>query len=119
MSLKVKVAHHIHCNELSLEGSPLTEQDFYPLQKQVDLLINNQESKIILNFEGVKLLNSLGINNLIKVMTKCRNQGGDLYIVNISDKISHVLLLTKLNTVLNIAASLNEAINKFAIDNES
>lgn len=119
MSLTVKVVHHINCNELYLEGSPLTDQDFFSLQKQVDLLINNHESKIILNFESIKLLNSLGINNLIKVMTKCRNHGGELYIVNISDKISHVLLLTKLNTVLNIATSLTEAINKFAIDNES
>ena len=68
MSLSVKVVHHINCNELYLEGSPLTDQDFFSLQKQVDALINNHESKIILNFESIKLLNSLGINNLIKVI---------------------------------------------------
>lgn len=119
MSLEVKLTHHINCNEIVLSGSPLTDHDFYPLIDEVNSLLNNNEANIILNLEKIKLLNSLGLNSLIKVMTKCRNQGGDLHIVNISDKISHVLLLTKLNTVLNIAASLNEAINKFAIDNES
>lgn len=119
MSLTFELVHHIHCNEISLSGQGLTEPDFAPLEDQAEDLIANGEANIILNLSGVKLLNSLGIKSLIKIFTKCRNQGGDLYIVNISDKISQVLLLTKLNTVLNIAASLNEAINQFALENES
>jgi anti-anti-sigma factor len=117
--ISVELIHHINCNELLLNGSGLTDPEFQPLIDQADELIENGEANLIINLENVKLLNSLGIKNLIKVFTKCRNQGGDLYIVNISDKISQVLLLTKLNTVLNIAPSLNQAINQFAIENES
>jgi anti-sigma B factor antagonist len=62
-----------------------------------------------LNLENLALINSLGLNSFIKIFTKSRNLGGDLYIVNISDKINQVLLLTKLNSVLNIATSLEEA----------
>ncbi|MBD3637112.1 MAG: STAS domain-containing protein [Crocinitomicaceae bacterium] len=119
MSISVDIVHHINCNELLLAGKGMTEPDFDPVENTVEKLIENGETNIILNLEGVDLLNSLGIKSLIKVFTKCRNNGGDLYIVNISDKISQVLLLTKLNTVLNIATSLNEAINQFAIENES
>ena len=119
MSLSLSFHHHITCNEISVEGLGLTEQDFSPLLIKVDEYLDNDEPNIIINLEKVKLLNSLGINTLIKIFTKCRNQGGDMYIVNISDKISQVLLLTKLNTVLNIASSLNDAINKFAQENES
>lgn len=119
MSIALSASHHINCNEIALDGSGLTEQDFEPLLKLVDDYINNGEPNLIINLEKVKLLNSLGINSMIKIFTKCRNQGGDMYIVNISDKISQVLLLTKLNTVLNIASSLNDAINKFALENES
>lgn len=119
MSIELAAHHHINCNEISVAGTGLTESDFEPLIELADQYLSDGESNIILNLEGVKLLNSLGLNTLIKIFTKCRNQGGDLYIVNISDKISQLLLLTKLNTVLNIASSLNDAINKFAIENES
>lgn len=119
MSIAVESKHHINCNELLLSGKGLTDNDFEPLQASVDELLSNGENHLILNLQGVDILNSLGIKALIKVFTKCRNEGGDMYIVNISDKISQVLLLTKLNTVLNIATSLNEAINQFAQENES
>ena len=119
MSISVEIKHHINCNELILHGKGLTEQDFKPVEESVEQLLENGESNVILNMEQISILNSLGIKTLIKIFTKCRNNGGDLYIVNISDKISQVLLLTKLNTVLNIATSLNEAINQFAIENES
>jgi anti-sigma B factor antagonist len=71
---------------------------------------------LILNLAEIKILNSLGINSLIKIFTKCRNNGGDLYIVNISEKINQVLLLTKLNTVLNIANSTAEAEENFNLN---
>lgn len=119
MSVSVEIIHHINCNELLLEGKGLTDLDFKPLDEQVDELLKGNENNLILNLEKMDLINSLGIKALIKVFTKCRNQGGDMYIVNISEKISQVLVLTKLNTVLNIATSLNEAINQFAIENES
>lgn len=119
MSFEFRTIHHINCNEIGLQGQGLSENDFTPLEEIADKLIENGEPNVILNLEHVKLINSLGIKSLIKIFTKCRNNNGDLYIVNISDKISHVLLLTKLNTVLNIASSLNEAINQFAIENES
>jgi anti-sigma B factor antagonist len=119
MSLTVEILHHINCNEIVPSGTALTDPEFLPLENAATELLDNNESNIIINLENIKLLNSLGIKTLIKVFTKCRNQGGDLYIVNISDKISQVLLLTKLNTVLNIATSLNEAINQFAKENES
>ncbi|MCB9223579.1 MAG: STAS domain-containing protein [Crocinitomicaceae bacterium] len=119
MSLTVTTHHHINCNELILKGSPLSDLDFEPLISKVDELLDQKELNVVINLENIKLLNSLGIKSLIKVFTKCRNHGGDLYIVNISEKINQVLLLTKLNTVLNIAPSLNEAINQFAKENES
>lgn len=119
MSLAIEVVHHINCNELVAQGRGLSAIDFSPLETAVNELVEGGESNIILNLEQVDIINSLGIKSLIKSFTKCRNAGGDMYIVNISDKISQVLLLTKLNTVLNIATSLNEAINQFAIENES
>jgi anti-sigma B factor antagonist len=113
MSLILHQAAHKNCSEILIEGSGLSEIDFQELLNLVDTEIDNSQANLILNLEKVKILNSLGINTLIKIFTKCRNNGGDMYIVNISDKINQVLLLTKLNTVLNIANSTADAEENF------
>jgi anti-sigma B factor antagonist len=96
-----------------LSGSALSDIEFEALHALVNEHLEKDENNLILNLAGVKVLNSLGINALIRIFTRCRNHGGDLYIVNISDKINQVLLLTKLNTVLNIAPSVEEAVTNF------
>jgi anti-sigma B factor antagonist len=113
MSLSLSCTNLLNCVEISLKGKAFTEEDFSELKNQVDILLEAEQANLIINLKEIKILNSLGINMLIKIFTKCRNNGGDLYIVNISDKINHVLLLTKLNTVLNIANSTEEAVNYF------
>lgn len=113
MSLSLAETHHSNCIELSLAGNPLSAEEFTPLHDRVNELVDKGQTNIILNLAGIKLLNSLGINTLIKIFTRCRNHNGDLYIVNISDKINQVLLLTKLNTVLNIAPSVEKAVASF------
>ena len=113
MSLTLTSENHQVCTEIFLDGTAMTEFDFIELIDKVEASIEDNQANLILNLKEISLLNSLGINTLIKIFTKCRNNGGDLYIVNISDKINQVLLLTKLNTVLNIADSVEEAINNF------
>ncbi|MBN4071090.1 STAS domain-containing protein [Crocinitomix catalasitica] len=113
MSLELSTVTHPNCVEIILDGSALSDHEFMELNDLVDELIDQHSVNLVLNLHGVRLLNSLGINTLIKVFTKCRNAAGEMYIVNISDKINQVLLLTKLNTVLNIATSLEEATENF------
>lgn len=109
MSLKISHIEHNNCTELILSGKGLSEHDFLPLIELTSQQLEKHSKNIILNLESLVLINSLGLNSFIKIFTKSRNLGGDLYIVNISDKINQVLLLTKLNSVLNIATSLKEA----------
>lgn len=116
MSLTLSQKEHSNCSEILLEGTALSEIDFEELNQAVNQRIESQNPNLIINLKDVKLLNSLGINTLIKIFTKCRNNGGDMYIVNISEKINQVLLLTKLNTVLNIATSTNEAVDSFNLN---
>ncbi len=109
MGLKINHVEHELGTEIIFEGKGIYIDDFSPLIDLVAKQIETHAPNIILNIENLKIINSLGLNTFIKTFTKCRNSGGDLYIVNISDKINQVLLLTKLNTVLNIATSLKEA----------
>jgi anti-sigma B factor antagonist len=114
MSITYKIQPRENWLEISLSGAPLSQADFKDLQSAIEKNISNQVPNIVLDLGEISLLNSEGLNALIKIMTRCRNNGGDLWIVNISKKINQVLLLTKLNTVLNIAPSVKEAAAHFA-----
>jgi anti-sigma B factor antagonist len=116
MSLTLSLKALNNCSEIKLKGAPLSELDFEELHALVEAEMLKDQPNLILNLAEIKILNSLGINSLIKIFTKCRNNGGDLYIVNISEKINQVLLLTKLNTVLNIANSTAEAEENFNLN---
>jgi anti-sigma B factor antagonist len=113
MGIELSEVSHTNCIEIKLAGSALSDIEFEGLHELVNEHLEKDQNNLILNLAGVKVLNSLGINALIRIFTRCRNHGGDLYIVNISDKINQVLLLTKLNTVLNIAPSVEEAVTNF------
>ncbi|MFD1550978.1 hypothetical protein DNU06_04745 [Putridiphycobacter roseus] len=110
MNQKVSFLPHGQVIEIKLEGKGIDEEMFAIISKQIKEYENSLIIKFIINLESMPLLTSTDLNYLIKSFTLIRNLGGELYIVNISDKINHVLLLTKLNTVLNIATSLKNAL---------
>lgn len=113
MSLKIKNKSFNNCSIITISGKGLAEEDFTPLTQIAYDLIETHSPNLILDLKELDIINSLGLNTLIKIFTKTRNSGGEMYIVNISSKINQVLLLTKLNTVLNIAKSLNDAKQNF------
>lgn len=112
MKLKIETEQHDHIVELKLYGEVFTEEEYAPILNAVTAHLENEDKHFILNLEGMAYMNSLGLNALIKTFTAVRNAGGDMVIVNISKKINQVLLLTKLNSVLNIATSQKQAIEQ-------
>ncbi|MFK8038007.1 MAG: STAS domain-containing protein [Crocinitomicaceae bacterium] len=110
MKLKIETELHENIIELKFYGEVFTEEEFLPLFENVKSQLSNGIKHFIFNLEGMTYMNSLGLNALIKAFTNIRNEGGDMVIVNISKKINQVLILTKLNSVLNIATSLENAI---------
>jgi len=112
MGITVKTIQHGQIIEVCVAGRAFTDKEYDPIIEAVTDQLALDRTKFIINLEDVDTLNSSGLNALIKVFTQIRNIGGELYIVNISSKINQVLLLTKLNTVLNIATSFKHALEQ-------
>lgn len=74
--------------------------------------IKDGNVKIIICLEKLNFLNSSGLNGLINILTKSRNNEGDTIICSLSENIQKLFLITKLNTVFTIADSKKEAIEK-------
>lgn len=66
----------------------------------------------LLDISEVRYINSSGIGVLITLLTKFRNRDGDLYIINPSEHVNKLLIMTKLQAIFNIANSEEEALEK-------
>lgn len=67
----------------------------------------------IIDLSQVKYMSSNGIGWLISLLTKFRNKGGDLILLNPSEHINKLLLITKLNGIFDVFDNSEEAISFF------
>ncbi len=76
-------------------------------------IVNNQLSKdvifCIVDLDKIRYINSSGIGVLITILTKFRNRGGEMVLVRPPKTVEKLLIITKLNTIFNIASNLDDA----------
>jgi anti-sigma B factor antagonist len=71
-------------------------------------LAGEGKKKVLLNLAGVNYVDSSGIGELIANYTTISRQGGQLKLLNLTDRIQNLLVITKLLTVFD--AYDNEAV---------
>jgi anti-sigma B factor antagonist len=95
---------------LSMSGNLLGEKDAKPILESVEISIENESNKFVIDLGDMKFINSTGLSVLLTVLTKSRNAGGDMVIINIPEQLANLLKITKLSDVFPQAASKEEAI---------
>jgi anti-sigma B factor antagonist len=71
----------------------------------------SQNIKIcIIDIAELRFINSSGIGVLITILTKFRNKGGEVYLLNPSESVKKLLVITKLNAIFHIIQSEEEVI---------
>lgn len=95
---------------LSLEGNLIGEEVGSSLLDAVNNIINERIVLCAINIENVKYINSSGIGVLITLLTKFRNQEGEVVIVKPSEHVKKLLIITKLTAIFKIADSVQEAV---------
>lgn len=94
---------------LTLEGDLVGENVGPRILELVNHTIEEGSTKIIIDLNGVRYMNSSGIGVLITVHTKMKHIGGEVILVNPNDQINKILDLTKLSQVFNTVDNLELA----------
>ncbi len=76
-------------------------------------LLDKGHRKILLNLSEVQYVDSSGLGELVKTYTTVCNQGGELKLVNLSNRVHELLQLTRLHTVLPVDMDEAGAIKSF------
>jgi len=98
---------------LDMRGRITLGDEIEDLRNAVRNLVAKGQKKIILNLAGVDYIDSSGVGELVGCFTTVRNAGGELKLLNLSQKVHDVLHVTKLYTVFDIRDDEFNAVKSF------
>ena len=98
---------------LDLEGRITIGDGNVSLRNAIRRLIQEGKKKILLNLGQVSYVDSSGIGELVSSYTTINREGGQLKIVNLTQKIQDLLAITKLLTVFDVYDDEATALNSF------
>ena len=98
---------------LDLSGEVRIGDSSVALRESVRNLADQGKKKLLLNLAGVKYIDSSGIGELIANYTTVSRQGGQLKLLNLTDRIQNLLVITKLLTVFDAFDNEAEALKSF------
>ncbi len=97
---------------LSLNGNLIGEEAGSGIIEAASEAVNRGTILCSIDIEHVKYINSSGIGVLITLLTKFRNNEGEVVIVKPSEHVNKLLIITKLTAIFKIADSVEEAIKE-------
>ncbi|PWH87042.1 STAS domain-containing protein [Brumimicrobium oceani] len=97
---------------LFFSGTILTKEKVDETLAIVDHELENGQKKFIIDLKELKQINSSGLNLILRIFTHIRNKGGELFLINANKTVSELFKISKLNTVFNISADKQAAINQ-------
>ena len=98
---------------LDMIGSVRIGEGSIALRDNVRRLSSEGKKNVLLNLGGVNYMDSTGVGELIANYTTLRREGGQLKLLNLTDKIQNLLVITKLLTVFDSYDNEAEALNSY------
>jgi anti-sigma B factor antagonist len=111
--LKIKQRQAADVAILDLEGEVRMGDSATALRGAIRGLVAGGNQKILLNLAGVRYIDSSGIGELIANYTTVGRGGGQLKLLNLTDKVQDLLVITKLLTVFDVYEDESEALSSF------
>lgn len=97
---------------LRFEGDLIGAFHVGELMTEVALAVEQQIRTCVLDLGQLRYINSSGIGVLITILTKFRNKGGEVYLMNPSESVKKLLVITKLNAIFQTVLSEEDARTK-------
>lgn len=104
---------------LDLEGKIRLGQGNLELHESLRRLVETGEKKILLNLANVSNIDSSGLGELIAGYATLQKNGGDLKLFNLTDRVSELMMITKLLTVFEVYDNEEQAIESFKSSSEA
>jgi anti-sigma B factor antagonist len=98
---------------LDLSGRITLGEGSITLRDSVRDVLAKGSKKILLNLGQITYIDSSGIGELVSAFTSVKNGGGELKLLNLTQKVHDLLQITKLYTVFDVWDNEASAITAF------
>ncbi len=98
---------------LDLNGKVTIGEGSVALRTTIRRLLGEGKNKILLNLGGVGYIDSSGIGELVSSFTAVNKEGGQLKLLNLTQKIQDLLAITKLLTVFDTFDDEGDALGSY------
>lgn len=111
MTLRITENQSDGVTVLALSGHLVMGEESQQLKRQVEALVEQSQTNVIMHMEGVAYIDSFGVGELVSCVTIMKKNGGMLKLVNPTQFVREVLRVTHLDTVIPIFDTEAEAIH--------
>jgi anti-sigma B factor antagonist len=88
--------------DIDLRSSPA-------LQEKLGNILNEDPDRVVVNLADVPYMDSSGVASLVKVLSRVKKQSVPLVLVEMSERVRSIFEITHLDTVFDIRADEQEA----------
>jgi anti-sigma B factor antagonist len=100
---------------VEIQGSIHNGPDCARLQREVDAMIAAGETRLIFDLAGLTHADSAAIGVIVRCLTKLKGAGGALRIAAAHPMIVHSLKLTKVDRLIEMFPTVEQAAEKFSV----
>lgn len=116
MLFDFKITEEGSINTIFFNGELIERSQASELINSVAKSVEEGRLKFIFDLTELRYMNSSGLNVLINLLTKIRNNSGEVVICNVNKKIRELLIITKLSTMFNIVDSGKQAVEQLSAE---
>src|SRR5450755_1279240 len=98
---------------VDVEGRIVFGDESASLRDLVLTLLSNGQKYILLNLAHVQHIDSRGLGVLVSVLASVRKQGGELKLLNVNDRLTDIMQITRLYSVFDTAIDESEGVSSF------
>ncbi|MCB0279386.1 MAG: STAS domain-containing protein [Calditrichaeota bacterium] len=98
---------------LKLSGNIVGGPESITVNQTLANLISDKKVRVILDLSGIDFMNSSGLGVIIHSANQLKQNNGSLRLANVSDKIKHIMKITKLDSVFDSYESVDAAVKSF------
>ena len=113
MNMTTSTRHAGNVTIVDISGRIELGHESAALRELVRELLSKGHKQILLNLGDVHYIDSAGLGSLISSFTSVRKQGGELKLLDLTNKVHDVLQLTKLYTVFDVMNDEAVAVKSF------
>ena len=113
MDLTTKTRNVGSVTIVDVSGRIVLGEESAALRAVIADLLSEGHNQILLNLGNVSYIDSSGLGNLVSAFTSVKKQGGELKLLNLTNKVQDVMQITKLYTVFDVYSDEQIAVRSF------